>query len=198
MSRLSLAAGRKCAHARSFERPWQPFTRHKIDVADKKRRSLQAYLRELFQSFRKVIQTHPNVAPLIVTQLVSNTNMSLEFVEQLLAALSKAGLSGTNLVGAYNTIVAGLVGFAAQEFAPVPTEESVEWQAEVRDRLATISRDDFPVLASNLPLLSNRAFILRWQNGIDSPLDESFRIYVDIIIAGIEKLIADTSSASAG
>jgi len=164
-------------------------------ISSKRRRSLDAFLRDLFNNFRDVIRRHPNVAPLIGTQLVSNTNMGLEFVEQLLAHLSRAGLSGAALVGAYNTVIATIVGFTAQEFAPIPTEGSDQWQTQVRERLATISRESYPVLAANLPILSNRAFILRWESGVEAPLDESFRIYVDVVIAGIERLIETQPAA---
>jgi len=73
-------------------------------VAQKRRRGAwQDYLRDLFNNFREVLSAHPNVAPLVGTQIVSNTSMGLRFVEDLLAALSQAGLSGPALVGAYNT-----------------------------------------------------------------------------------------------
>ncbi len=154
----------------------------------KQRRSWQTYLRELFQNFRTAIRNHPNIAPLIGTQLVSNTSMSLNFVEHVLATLTRAGLSGPLLVGAYNAVIAALVGFTTQEFAPTPTEEADAWQMHVQERLLVINHEKYPVLASNLPLLSNRAFILRWQNGIDAPLNESYEIFIDMIIAGIKSL----------
>ncbi|CAN5312716.1 hypothetical protein BH10PSE3_BH10PSE3_34640 [soil metagenome] len=155
----------------------------------KRRRAWQTYLRDLFGNFRDAIRAHPNMAPLVGAQLVSNTSMSLAFVEDLLAALSRAGLSGPPLLGAFNTVVAALVGFTAQEFAPMPTEDPVGWQMTVQQRLIGIDREQYPVLAANLSLLSNRAFIVRWQNGVDAPLDDSFVIYVDVMIAGIERLI---------
>lgn len=160
-------------------------------VPAKRRRSLDAFLRDLFANYRNAIRAHPNVAPLIGTQLVSNTNVDLEFVEVILAQLSRAGLAGGALVAAYNTVIAALVGFSSQEYAPIPAEGAQEWQGQVRERLATINRDNYPVLAANLPQLSNRAFILRWENGVDAPLDDSYRIYVEVVIAGIERLIAN-------
>jgi AcrR family transcriptional regulator len=162
------------------------------------RRTWQSYIRDLFANFRSAIRAHPNVAPLIGTQLVSNTHGHPLFVEQLLSALSRGGLTGTELVGAYNSVIAAMVGFVTQEFASVPTDNPMEWQLAVQQRLLEIDRKQFPTLAENLPALSNHAFILRWQNGVESPLDASFSIFVDIVVAGIEALIAQSSEANAG
>jgi TetR/AcrR family transcriptional regulator, tetracycline repressor protein len=156
----------------------------------RRRRSWQMHLRDIFANFRAAIRAHPNAAPLIGTQLVSNSTMSLGLVENILDTLTRAGLSGRPLVGAYNSVIASLAGFVAQEFAPVPTEHAAAWQISVQERLLGIDRNEFPVLAMYLPLLVNHAFILRWQNGIDAPLDDSFAIFVDVVIAGIEALAA--------
>lgn len=156
----------------------------------RRRRSWQHQLRDIFDNFRAAVRAHPNAAPLIGTQLVSNSTLSLDLVENILETLTRAGLSGQPLVGAYNSIIASLAGFIAQEFAPVPTENSAAWQMAVQQRLLSIDRVQFPVLANNLPLLVNHAFILRWQNGIDAPLDDSFAVFVDVVMAGIEALAA--------
>lgn len=159
----------------------------------RRRRSWRHHLRDIFVNFRAAVQTHPNVAPLIGTQLVSNTSMSFALVEGLLTTLSRAGLTGNRLVAGYNSLVAGLVGFSAQEFAPLPSDDPTAWQLEVQERLLSLDRHAFPTLAANLPLLSNRAFILRWQSGAEAPLDDSFAIFVDVMIAGIEAMVAPTN-----
>lgn len=155
----------------------------------KRRQSWQQHVRYLFHTFRSAVRAHPNAAPLIGTQLVSNTTMGFAFVENILSVLARAGLTGASLVGAYNSIIAALVGFVAQEFAPIPREDPVSWQLSVQGRMLAIDRAAYPTLADNLAQLSNHAFILRWQNGVEAPLDESFDIYVDVIIRGIEGLI---------
>ena len=38
----------------------------------------------------------------------------------------------------------------------------------------------------NLPLLANKAFILRWDNGSTVPLDSSFERHVQMTIDGLE------------
>src|SRR6185312_9818947 len=113
------------------------------------------------------------VAPLIGTQLVANPAVDLDLIERLLAALVHAGLSGTRLLAGYNTVIAAAVGFTTQEFAPVPAEDTRVWQKEVRERLQSVPEIKYPLLAHNMALLGNRAFTLRWQNGIEAPLNRS-------------------------
>jgi TetR/AcrR family tetracycline transcriptional repressor len=156
----------------------------------RRRRTWQQHLRDMFENFRAAVRAHPNVAPMIGTQLVSNTTMSFGFVESVLSALTRAGLTGPALVGAYNSVIAAMAGFIAQEFAPMPVENPTAWQMLVQQRLIAVDRDQHPTLAANLPLLSNHAFILRWQNGVEAPLDDSFAMFVDVVITGIEALAA--------
>ncbi len=149
--------------------------------------SWQSYLRSLFQRFREAIRRHPNVAPLIGTQLVANRGVDLDFVERLLATLAHAGFTGPRLVSAYNAVIAALVGFTTQEFAPIPADETRAWQADVRARLKAVEPFTHPILAANMKLLANHAFILRWQNGTENPLTDSFDAFVEIVISGLEQ-----------
>jgi TetR/AcrR family transcriptional regulator, tetracycline repressor protein len=164
------------------------------DVAPKKRFGWQNYLRELFMRYRTSIKEHPNLAPLVGAHLIGNSSISLSLVESLLSKLSEAGFEGENLVGAYNTVVAALVGFVTQEFAPIPEQGSRTWQSRVKDRLLCVDVNTCPVLGKNLPLLANRAFILRWQNGVHAPLDDSFDRYIEVIIGGLERFTPQRAS----
>jgi hypothetical protein len=49
----------------------------------------------------------------------------------------------------------------------------------------------YPILANNIKLLANEAFILRWENGIGAPLNSSCALYVNIVIKGLEQLVED-------
>ncbi len=104
-----------------------------------------------------------------------------------LAALAHAGFSGQRLVTAYNAVIAALVGFTTQEFAPIPADDTKAWQAEVRERLNGVQEFTHPILAKNMKLFANHAFILRWQNGVENPLDDSYSAFVEIVIAGLER-----------
>lgn len=160
------------------------------DVAPRRRggEDWRDYLRKLFQRYRASMRRHPNVAPLVGAHLVGNLRIDFDFVEGVLGALSEAGLSGANLVVGYNAVVAALIGFVVQEFSPIPSGDAQEWQSAVQQRLLAVDPQAHPVLAANLPLLANRAFILRWQNGSDAPLDASYRSFIEQVIAGLEHL----------
>lgn len=159
------------------------------DVAPKRRGGdWRDYLRRLFRCYRDSMRQHPNVAPLVGAHLVGNLRIDFDFVEGVLAALSDAGLADAALAAGYNAVVAALIGFVVQEFSPVPATETGEWQSAVQQRLLSVDPATHPVLAANLPLLANRAFILRWQNGSEAPLDAAYRSYIEQVIAGIDSL----------
>lgn len=147
--------------------------------------SWQSYLKQVFHRFRSALRRHPNCAPLIGAQLVANSAIDFDFIERLLGALDHAGCKGERLVAAYNAVIAALVGFTTQEFARVPATGTSNWQQEVRGRLESVPESRYPMVAQNMPLLGNKAFILRWQNGTEAPLDASFEAFVEIIISGI-------------
>jgi hypothetical protein len=128
------------------------------------------------------------VTPLVGAHLIGNSSIPFDFVEGVLSALQKAGLSGTRLVAGYNAVIASLIGFVAQEFSPIPEQDSGAWQSAVQTRLLAVDPAAYPVLAANLPVLANQAFILRWDNGSRAPLTKSFDLAVDQVIAGIEHL----------
>lgn len=147
------------------------------------------YVRILFKAYRACLRAHPNVAPLVGTQLVSNGSVSLHFLEGLIGVLCAAGFAGEKLVAAYNTVIASLVGFVTQEFAPVPTECTAEWRRDMQARLGKLHARSFPTLAANIKFLANRAFILRWKSGVDAPMDRSFALYTEAQIAALESLL---------
>lgn len=147
--------------------------------------SWQDWLRVLFDRFRGAIRAHPNVAPLIGAEIVSNTHSSFDLVEGILRALSRAGFAGEALHDAYNAVLAAVTGFPTQEFAPMP-EDAEAWQAATRRRLAGVDPSQHPLLAAHLPRMVNQAFVLRWRNGTEAPLDAAYRAFVECMIAGLE------------
>ena len=151
--------------------------------------SWQEYLRLVFRKFRSAIRRHPHMAQLIGTHLIANPAVDLEFVERMLSALSHAGFGGTRLVAAYNTAIVSMVGFATQEFGPIPEEGTEIWREDIRARLKSVTAESFPVLAQHMSLLQNKAFIVRWQNGTNAPLDSSFEFFIDTVIRGLEVML---------
>lgn len=150
----------------------------------------QDWLRELFRRYRKSVQQHPNVAQLVGAQLVSNASLSPLLIDRILAVLLNAGCDEARLVDLYNVVVASMVGFATLELAPLPTDDLTMWTNQLQEKVHEIRALEYPTLARYLPALANRAFIVRWQSGSEVPLDSSFEAFVDVVIAGIARVLA--------
>lgn len=157
------------------------------NVAPEPHERWQDYLRAAMVNCHEAVHQHPNVAPLLGAQLVSNARTDFTLVEGVLCALQQAGFSGPSLAGAYNTFIAALAGFTTLEFAPLP-DNTEAWQSQVQESLYAVDAEQHPTLAHNMDQLSNRGFSLRWQNGVHAALDESFAFYVDTILCGLETL----------
>jgi AcrR family transcriptional regulator len=152
--------------------------------------SWQDWFRELFRRYRKSVQRHPNVAQLVGAQLVSNASLSPLLIDRILAALLQAGCDEARLVDMYNVVVASMVGFATLEFAPLPVDDLATWTDQLQAKVHEIRALEYPTLARHLPALANRAFIVRWQSGSEVPLDSSFEAFVEVTIAGMERMLA--------
>lgn len=148
-------------------------------------RNWRAWLKSLFRRYRAAVRRHPNVAPLLGAQLVSNASLDVRMIEGALAALAHAGYRGRRLVDAFNTVVATMSGFVTMEFGPEPAEDPRGWAADLERRIRALGTAEHPVLARHLPALANRAFILRWQNGTKVPLDGGFEAFIDSVIRGL-------------
>jgi AcrR family transcriptional regulator len=78
-------------------------------------------VRRLMFALRGALNTHPGAIPLILTRPTSS-EAALAPIEALLEALVAAGLTGRELLWAYRTLFAFLVGFAQADLAgPVST-----------------------------------------------------------------------------
>jgi len=143
------------------------------------------WLRELFRRYRREVRRHPNIAPLIGARLVSNAGAGLELVERILALLDGAGFRGRSLVDAYNVVIAAKVGFVTLEFATPPAKGIDDWKGALERQLSSVQSSTYPTLARYLPELANRAFILRWENGADQPLDAAFESFIEVVLSGL-------------
>ena len=153
----------------------------------------QSWLRSLFFQFRDADLRHPNTPPLIGADTVSNLRPDFAMVEAILSVLVEAGIPEDRLCENYNAVQAALVGFVTQELASIPTEDLLSWQAGIQAGLSEADASRYPHLVRLLPRLANRAFILRWQNGAAAPMDGSFEIFVNYIIAGLERSVCEPS-----
>ena len=147
--------------------------------------SWQDWLRTLFHRYRDAVRRHPNAAPLLGAQLVSNSGVQAEMVEGIVWALERGGFRESALVDAYNATVAGMVGFVTLEFARPPEEDTAAWEAAQQARVAAMTDGRHPALGRNATALTGRAFILRWKDGQDSPMDRSFAAFTDALLCGL-------------
>ena len=152
-------------------------------------------LRLLFRRFRERVHRHPNAAPLLGAQMQSNGAPNAHWVEIILTALSQAGFRDQAMVDAFNALVGGLVGFVTMELAPGPAEQTVEWEKSFETRLEELDDERFPLTRATLPLMRNRAFVMRWKNGSEAPLDTGFDALLESLLKGLE-LRAKTGMAS--
>jgi AcrR family transcriptional regulator len=150
----------------------------------------QDWFRELFTRVRAVVRKHPNVAQLLGGQLVANASLSPGLIDRILAVLVSAGCKDEHIVELYNVAIAAMVGFTSLEFASVPTDDPAAWADQLKQKTHEIRALEYPTLARYLPAMANRAFIVRWQNGTEAPMDSSFKAHVEAVIAGMEKLLA--------
>ena len=145
------------------------------------------WLRKLFHQYRAAVQQHPNIAPLIGASILSGGGISVEMIERILTVLSAAGFRDDQLLDAYNVVVAAQVGFVTLELAALPLEDIVSWAEKHRRQLSTIDVLRYPMLGRYLPAFANKAFLLRWSNGTEVPLNSSFEKFVEVIISGLEE-----------
>ncbi|MCA2013791.1 TetR/AcrR family transcriptional regulator C-terminal domain-containing protein [Cereibacter sphaeroides] len=153
----------------------------------------QDWLRTLFTRYREAIARHPNAAPLIGVNLVSNASVDVDLVEGILSKLHEAGFRDEALVDAYNAVIGGMVGFTTQEFAMVPPD-AADLEGYLTGFPAGIDAARHPMLAQMAGPMMGRAFILRWQNGATQPMDGAFAIYVEAFVAGLEAQLASPTA----
>jgi TetR/AcrR family tetracycline transcriptional repressor len=149
--------------------------------------SWQERLRSLLTRFRAAVRKHPKLAPVISTELISNSPLDLPMLDHVVAALEDAGFEGAGLVDAFNVVIAAMCGFVTLELAS-PPEKDPHWAQAHRKRLAEIPRDDYPALNRHVARLKNKAFIVRWSSGTSKPMASSFAAWLDVIIGGLEAL----------
>jgi len=145
----------------------------------------QERLRSVFLSYRDLVRDHANVAPLLGAQLKSNGVANLAWVEVVLGALQEAGYEGEMMRDAFNALIGGLAGFVTMEFAPGPADNLEDWEAIFAERLAAIDPAHYPLTHAVLPDISNRIFVLRWQNGATISYTSSFELLLDLLIDGL-------------
>jgi len=142
------------------------------------------WLRSMGHAARAMLHKHPNIAPVLASQLQVTTS-SFPLSESVLAVLHGAGFERERLTGAYNTVIGFVFGWLFGELASEPPEADEDWTSGFERKLRDIDSDTAPTLAANLPVLANQAFMLRWESGRRRPMDRSFEMALDVLVAGL-------------
>ncbi len=106
-------------------------------------------------------------------------------MDRLLARLEDAGFGGGDVREVYNAVLGAVVGFIGLELAEVPAEDRVGWAARFAAGLDQVDAERYPALARHLPGMRNRAFMTRWEGGRTRPMDASWEMLLDLLIAGL-------------
>lgn len=153
--------------------------------------SWQDWIAALMRSYRAAVMGHPNIAPLLGADLTSNPGVDMTVVEQLLARLEQAGFRDDDLLHAYNSVMAGMIGFVTLELSAAPRDDET-WADELRDRYRQANPQAFPAIHRWISLIENRAFVVRWQNGAAAPMTRTYDAFIATLIAGLEQILART------
>ena len=145
----------------------------------------RATIRLLFHRFRANVHAHPRAAPLLGPHIRSNGAPNAPWVEATLKALVEAGFEGQGLVNAFNAVVGALEGYITMELAADGAVEGSEWVATFDAELKALDAERFPLTVSLLPLMYNRAFVMRWKSGTEAPLDEGYDFLVETLLDGL-------------
>lgn len=133
---------------------------------------------------RRVLGTHPHLAAYFVSQLQVSTS-SLLLAERTLAVLSAAGFHGNTLLFAYNNVLGSIFGWISGEFAADPQDADSTWREHFEEELTATDTTLVPTIRSNLPLVANQAFMLRWSSGPAAPMNGSFDFMLTSLTLGL-------------
>jgi len=146
----------------------------------------QATLRAILERFRAALRRHPELAHAIASEMAYNAAFDAPLLDRVVAALESAGFADAALVDAFNVVVAAMCGFATLELCALPAEGTEDWRAACRARVDAIDPRRQPSLHARRDALRDRAFLLRWTDGVERPLDTGFAAWVDVIVSGLE------------
>lgn len=149
-------------------------------------------MRDTARCYRAAVHEHPNIAPVLVTVLGTNSGLRFPLVERYLNALAGAGFRGDGLVYAYNAFFGAIVGFVSLELAGASSAGAdQEWKNELQRDVENLSPERHPTLAAERDVVQGRIYAIRWRTGIDQPLDSSFETLLDALISGLDSLPRD-------
>jgi TetR/AcrR family tetracycline transcriptional repressor len=145
------------------------------------------WLEEVAHLIRAGLHEHPNVVPLMASQ-VQVSPSSFALADGFLGALSAAGFKPDQLVTMYNTVVGFIFGWVFSELAAPPSNADEGWEERFSGQLRDVDPDRYPHLHASVALLENKGFMLRAVSGRSAPMDESFHTALAVLIGGLRSL----------
>ena len=146
----------------------------------------QARLRAVLQRYRDALRRHPQLAPVVASELAYNAAFDAPLLQHVVAALEDARFEGDGLVDAFNVVIAAMCGFATLELSTAPAGATGAWEAACRAQIDAVDALRHPALGRHLDALRNRAFLLRWSDGKERPMDSGFEAWIDVMLRGLE------------
>lgn len=140
------------------------------------------WMLELGRRYRSNAHAHPNVARLVSIERARNVN-ALRIPDALLGRVHSLGL-GTDMVHAYNALVGAAQGFVVMELAQISEPGSPSMRAAEHE-FRTLDPERFPNITAHFDEIADRAITVRWSDGAQKPLDESFEYLMRLLIDGI-------------
>ncbi len=139
---------------------------------------------ELARRYRASALRHPNVMRLVSTERGLNMD-TLAIPDAVLGKLTELGITGEQLVHAYNSLMGAVQGFVLLELTLV-AERDPDNERVAEEAIRSLDRERFPNISANFDAVANRALSMRWSLDDHSPFDESFEFLMQVLLAGLD------------
>lgn len=154
-----------------------------LELADDQGTAWDLWLADLARKMRSAMHEHPHLAGIVTGQMLV-TDRGLPLAERIFRVLDRAGFSSTELVEVYNVFFGVVLGWVTMELS-APPEGDDDWQTTLAADLRAVDSTLFPTLARVMPVAADQAFMLRWTSGRANPLDSSFAVVLETVLAGL-------------
>jgi AcrR family transcriptional regulator len=138
----------------------------------RRRSDWRVEVREIATATWRAVRAHPHAIPLILTRR-TRSPAALEVAEALLAALARSGRSRRDLLVAFRTVFAFVMGFAQAELAGPLAAEAGEPATAVIRRVRALPRERYPRLVE---IATSAA---------TSRAEQEFRLGLDLLLGGL-------------
>lgn len=165
-----------------------------LELPDDRAMTWDEWLYDTAHRWRDQLRQHPNLAPIIGNQLTVSPP-ALPFVERVLRVLTDAGLRDQNLLHSYNTYIGCLIGWVSLELSNSANSQG-ESESQFDSEISQLNRNLFPAVTGNLDVMRNRAFMIRWADGVSNPLNDSFDVMMTLVILGIKSMASGAGRPS--